>query len=216
MESGSRVLGVNHFHHSVACRKLWAVLEPITRDSNRIANLNSQDLEESEMRQITFVLVLFGLAPFLAGCGGKPPQQESMNFKKQINKPDEGLLFEAVDLDYWIDGETSKPSLAIVSLRISVAPVTQQFGISAHFGDEPGNYVRISQGKSGWKEIPYPENDLISAGQLPVYYAVKKDEICKAVLTSDEFAQLRAAIENEDFSGAKKIVTENAEEQPLG
>ena len=167
------------------------------------------------MRQIRFVLLLFGLAPLLAGCGGSPPQKESMKFEKQINKPDEGLLFEAVDLDYWIDGETSKPSVAIVSLRISDAPATQQFGISANFSGGKSNYFRISQGKSGWLDIPYPENDLISAGQLPVYYAVKEDEISKAVLTSDEFAQLRAAIENKDFTAAKKIVTDNAEEQLL-
>ena len=166
------------------------------------------------MRQISFVLLLIGLAPLLAGCGESvPPQPESMNFRKQINKPDEGLLFEAVDVDYWIDVETSKPSVAIVSLRISAAPATQEFGFEADFTGGKSNVFRIKQGKSGWLDIPYPENDLISAGKLPVYYAAKKDEISKAVLTFDEFAKLQAAIENEDYAGAKKIVTDNAEEQ---
>ena len=40
-----------------------------------------------------------------------------------------------------------------------------------------------------------------------------KNEISKTTLTFDEFAQLQAAIENEDYIKAKQIVTEKEKEQ---
>ena len=165
------------------------------------------------MKQANFVLLLTGMALSLTGCNeGRPPNRKSMQLSKQISKPNENTLFEAIDLEYWVDYETSKPALAIVSFRKTSTPSTSRIGFSYNFSGERCNYFQVWVGESKRLDIPYPENDLISTGRLPVYYAVEKHNISKAILTTDEFEQLRAAIENEDYTRAKQVVTDNAEE----
>ena len=57
------------------------------------------------------------------------------------------------------------------------------------------------------------ERELISSGKVPVYYAIDDPGIARTTLTFDEFVQLQAAIENQDFIKAKQIVTEKEKEQ---
>ena len=135
-----------------------------------------------------------------------------MQHKKQVGTGDD-ILFEAIDLDYWTDGESSQPSVAIVSFRVSPAPVTQEFGWSMGMGDESTNEFKIWRGKSGKVDIPYPQEELTSAGKVPIYFGVDDGEISKAVLADDVFEELKTAIGGGDYEKAKKLVTENLVEE---
>jgi hypothetical protein len=161
------------------------------------------------MRQLGCILPLIGFVLLLAGCGDhSPPKQGGMEYSKLVSKPGENVLYEAIDLQYLIDNATSKPAVVIISFNTSSSPSGQLIGYRCGFGNGRCKYFRVWSGKSRKQEIPFIENDLILTGKLPVYYAIKKNEISKTTLTVDEFAQLQAAIENEDYIKAKQIVTE--------
>ena len=167
------------------------------------------------MRQLGPILLLIGLALLLAGCGDhSPPKQGSMDYSKLISNPGENVRYEAIDLEYWLDNTTGKPAMVIISFNVSSSPFGQLIGYNCGFDNGQCKYFRIWSGKGKKKDIPFIENDLISTGKVPVYYAVKKDEMSKTTLTFGEFARLQAAIENEDYTKAKQIVTEN-EKEPL-
>jgi hypothetical protein len=121
--------------------------------------------------------------------------------------------YEAIDLEYWLDNETGKPAVVIISFNTSSSPFGQLIGYRCGFGNGRCKYFRVWSGKSVKKDIPFIENDLISTGKVPVYYAVKKNEITKATLKLDEFKRLQDAIENKDFSEARQIVTRDSKDK---
>lgn len=169
---------------------------------------------ETEMRELRCVMLLIACCSFLAGCGDlSPPKQGSMEYSKLVSKPGENVLYEVIDLQYWIDNSTRKPSVVIVSFNTSSSPFGQLIGYRCGFRDGRCKYFRVWSGKSKKQDIPFIEIDLISTGKVPVYYAVKKNEIIKATLKFDEFKRLQDAIENKDFSEANKIVTRNSKDK---
>lgn len=159
----------------------------------------------------TILLVAFVL--LLAGCGDyNPPKQGSVEYSKLVSKPGDNVLYETIDLEYWLDNETEKPAVVVISFRTSSSPLGQLIGYAYGFKNGRCKYSQLRSGDSR-RNIPFVERDLISSGKGPVYYAIDKPGIAKTTLTFDEFVRLQAAVENKDFIKAKQIVTEKEKRQ---
>jgi hypothetical protein len=159
---------------------------------------------------LTMCLVVCGL--LLAGCGGyRSPKQGSMRYSKRISKPGDNVLYEAIDLEYWLDNVTGKPAVVIVSFRTSSSPFGQLIGHSCGFKNGRCKYFQLQSDKSK-RDIPFIEEDLISSDEVPVYYAVDNPGIAKTILTFDEFERLQTAVEKKDFLEAKHIITKRTKE----
>jgi hypothetical protein len=163
--------------------------------------------KEPEMRELSLIVWLFACGVILTGCSNpSPPIHDSMHYSKLISKPNDNVLYDTIDLQYWLDRSADTPIVVIVSIATSPSPKGQLIGYSCGFKNGKCKYFRLKS-KQIKKDIPFIEQDLISSGKVPVYYAVDKCEIAKTTLTFDEFKCLQAAIKNKDFSEAKQIVT---------
>lgn len=158
----------------------------------------------------TILLVAFVL--LLAGCGDySPPKQGSVEYSKLVSKPGDNVLYETIDLEYWLDNQTGKPAVAVISFRTSSSPFGQLIGYAYGFKNGRCKYSQLRSGDSR-RNITFVERDLISSGKVPIYYAIDKPGIAKTILTFEEFAQLQNAVENKDFFEAKQIVTKRPKE----
>jgi len=153
----------------------------------------------------TICLIACGL--ILTGCSHpSPPIHDSLRYSKLVSKPNDNVLYDTIDLQYWLDS-TGTPIVVIVSIATSSSPYGQLIGYSCGFKNGKCKYFRLKS-REIRRDIPFIEQDLISSGRVPVYYTVDKPGIAKTSLTFDEFAQLQNAVENKDFPKAKHIVTE--------
>lgn len=159
------------------------------------------------MRELSSIIWLIMCGLFLVGCGDhSPPKHDSMDYSKLISKPGENILYETIDLEYWLDNETGKPAVVVISFRTSSSPFGQLIGYAYGFKNGRCKYSQLRSGESR-RNIPFVERDLISSDKVPVYYAIDKPGIAKTTLTFDEFVRLQASVENKDFIKAKQIVT---------
>ena len=165
------------------------------------------------MSQLKSIILLIGFVLLLAGCGDHSPlKQGSMEYSRLVSKPGDNVLYEVIDLEYWLDNETGKPVIVVISFRTSSSPFGQLIGYAYGFRNGRCKYSQLRSGESR-RNIPFVERELISSGKVPVYYAIDDPGIARTTLTFDEFVQLQAAIENQDFIKAKQIVTEKEKEQ---
>ncbi len=165
------------------------------------------------MKELKSTILLIAFVVLLAGCGDhSPPKQGSMGYSKLVSEPGDNVLYEVIDLEYWLDNETGRPAVVVISFRTSSSPFGQLIGYAYGFRNGRCKYSQLRSGDSR-QDIPFVERDLISSGKVPVYYAIDKPGIAKRTLTFDEFVRLQAAIENKDFIKAKQIVTEKEKEQ---
>jgi len=165
------------------------------------------------MRKLRLIMWLIACGVIFTGCNSpSPPIHDSMCYSKLVSKPNDNVLYDTIDLQYWLYSSTDTPTTVIVSIATSPSPNGQLIGYSCGIKNGKCKHFRLRSGEIE-RDIPFVEQDLTSSSRVPVYYTVDKPGITKTTLTFDEFVRLQTAIENKDFIKAKQIVTEKEKEQ---
>ena len=59
------------------------------------------------MRKLDCAIWLMVCCSLLTGCGNySPAKHASMKYSKLVSEPDENVLYDAIDLQYWLDNRT--------------------------------------------------------------------------------------------------------------